>query len=210
MQTNRLMIDLETLATTSDAAVVAIGAVVFDDEKVVDSSYLPLDLKKLTGRIDGSTLAWWFKQSPEAQQATFGGDSLSRLEPFYAGNHLLEFIERHNIIGADGTAEVWANDPDFDLIVLKHWWMRHREAYIDPETGMSRMQISRGWPFKYNVGRSYRTLRSTATILGWTEEMNGAARGTWLAHNAVEDAAAQARAVIAMRQFIANHIRMSI
>lgn len=208
-QTNKLMIDLETLATTSDAEIVAIGAVVFDDEKVVDSLYLPLDYTNITGRVSGSTLKWWFKQSAEAQQSTFGGEN--RMAPWHAAEEFYQFLSRNSMLNQDANIEVWANDPDFDLSALKHWWVRNREVgYIDPETGIVRPTISRIWPFKYNVGRSYRTLRSIAKVLGWTEEMNGAARGTWLAHNAVDDAAAQARAVIAMRQFIANHIRMSI
>lgn len=203
-QTNKLMIDLETLATTSDAEVIAIGAVIFDDEKVVDFLYLPLNYDRLTGHISGSTLRWWFDQSKEAQESTFGG---SRLDPWHAVEQFMTFISGHGI--GEG-AEVWANDPDFDLVVLKHWWIRNRQPSINPETGMHVPQVGRPWPFKYNAGRSYRTLRSTATILGWTDELNSSARGTWLAHNAVDDAAAQARAVIAMRQFIANHIRMSI
>lgn len=190
--TNALMIDLETLSTMPDAAIVAIGAAVFNSEqKVIDVGNWPILRGAWHGHIDPQTVEWWLNQSKEAQAVTFGPEG--RVWPHVAAEGLVSLWERHSC------ATVWANDPHFDFVILESWWRREPLIQtISRPTGMPR------FPFKYNSPRSYRTIRELAGKMGWTDEMNGAARGMYVAHNAVEDACAQARAVIEMEKFILN------
>jgi hypothetical protein len=191
---NHLMLDLETLSTDDNAVVIAIGAVVFNDEHVVESLGWNLAFDDMTGHFDAKTIAWWMQQSAEAQAVTFGGD---RIAPWLAGSELVELLRRHDI------KTVWANDPHFDVTILKNWWERY-SVNAAAEAGLHRPRIAYPWPFAYNQPRSFRTLVELGEQLGFNSEMRGAARGMYVAHNAVEDAAAQARVVIAIKRFISN------
>jgi hypothetical protein len=194
---NHLMLDLETLSTRNDAVVVAIGVAIFNDEHVIDTKHWPLTLLDLNGHVAGDTLAWWFQQSKEAQQVTFGGD---RVAPAQAAYELCELMIKHQPV------DVWANDPHFDVTILQSWWERNRlRSPSFPGHSYQQPVIVQVWPFKYNQPRSYRTILEMARELGFTDEMKTKAMGMYIAHSAVEDAATQARVVIAAKQFIANH-----
>lgn len=69
-----VMIDLETLSSKSNAAIVAIGAVMFDAYGPHSNFYCQVDAKDCQRRgmdIDADTVMWWFKQSQAARDATF-------------------------------------------------------------------------------------------------------------------------------------------
>jgi len=66
-----VMLDLETMGVNNNAAIIAIGAVVFDLEKGIlgKSFYYTVDLQSSVdagGVIDPSTVLWWMGQSNEA------------------------------------------------------------------------------------------------------------------------------------------------
>ena len=72
-----LMLDLETLATTPDAAVLTIGACKFDPKKSdVESTFyerISLESQESYDRvINEDTLAWWSKQDKQIQEDAFG------------------------------------------------------------------------------------------------------------------------------------------
>jgi hypothetical protein len=189
---NSLMFDLETLSTRNDACIVAIGAAVFNrDQRVIDSGQWLIAREAWTGHIDPATVGWWLEQSSDAQHATFPRTGL--VLPHTAATDLHALWNRH------ACKTIWANDPHFDFVILENWWRRHRlTATIQYPT------IPFAFPFKYNTPRSYRTIREIASKMGWTDEMNSAARGMYVSHCALDDACAQARAVVAMEQFILN------
>ena len=66
----QVMIDIETLSTKNNAAILSIGAVKFNIKSgVIDTYYQNIDAstaKKFNRDIDKSTLEWWSKQNPEA------------------------------------------------------------------------------------------------------------------------------------------------
>jgi len=69
-----VMLDLETMGTGPNAAIVAIGAVEFDLQTgtVGERFYRVADLESSVecgGVIDASTVMWWLKQSDEARAA---------------------------------------------------------------------------------------------------------------------------------------------
>ena len=64
------MIDLETLSTHCNAAIVSIGAVKFDKNGISDRFKINVDAKSCKEHglhIDKETIAWWSTQSPEAR-----------------------------------------------------------------------------------------------------------------------------------------------
>src|SRR5258706_9274955 len=80
---NHLMVDLETMSSDMDAAIVAIGAVLFDiegpmlvaediDAGAVNCFYTNVDLAssmRLGLKPNASTIMWWLKQSQAARDA---------------------------------------------------------------------------------------------------------------------------------------------
>ena len=183
---NSAMIDLETLSLEPDAAVVSIGVAIFNNEEVIAVQSWELAPDHIHGHVDPATVAWWMHEDRDgARQATFGGKHSS----FTAGYELKTLLAQHNV------SEVWANDPDFDLVVLKSWWKRHNDsvssAKVMPNLG--------DWPIKFWSHRSFRTIMSEAQRLG--HDTSGL-KGFYVAHDAGEDAAAQARAVIGARKLL--------
>ena len=65
-----IMLDLETMGTGTQAAIVAIGAVEFDLEKGIlgEEFYRTVDLSSSIscgGIIDADTVLWWMQQSED-------------------------------------------------------------------------------------------------------------------------------------------------
>lgn len=165
------MLDIETLSTRNYAAIISIGLVKFDQNGVIDSAGWALDLSKVSGHIDPATVGWWMQQNEAAREFSFKGTE----DPVTVAQHIKQFLT--------GCDEVWANDPDFDLVILKSWWQGLEN--VGP------------WPVKYDAGRAFRTIKAEAKACGI--EYKSAYDGK-VAHNPIDDAAAQARAVIMIRK----------
>lgn len=186
---NSCMIDLETLSLQPDAAILSIGVAVFNERQVIDTIGWAIDLANVTGHVDMRTLKWWLHPDRDAARpASFGG----AYKPFTVGFELKSFLAKHD------PQEYWANDPEFDLVVLRSWWSRTNKesgsAY--PSMGEDPLVANNG----YKKSRSYRTIIAECERLGHDTQF---LKGCYVAHDAVEDAAAQARAVIGARKLIA-------
>jgi hypothetical protein len=173
-----IMIDLETLATTSDAVILSIGAVRFDLDTglVFDGINAPgrffyngisIDSQK-DRTISGSTLAWWFMQSADAQRVFFDPDMVSLSS---ALDSLSEWID-----GQKPT--VWSNGADFDLPMLVHAY----DQYDYP------------LPWKPYSGRCYRTYKNLPGARAVKVLRQG------LHHNALDDAIFQAKHLCAIHR----------
>jgi len=110
-----IMIDLETLATTPDAAILSIGAVKFDpwsNNINFENFYCRVDIdscNRLGLRTDNSTIEWWSKQSKEAQEEAFSPDG--RIDIVDAMNQLYKFCW--------GSKHVWSHGAAFDIVILE-------------------------------------------------------------------------------------------
>lgn len=166
------MLDLETLSTQPDAAIISIGLAKFDAKQVIETAGWALELPKVFGHIDPSTVAWWMKQSEPAREYSFTGTT----DPHVAAQGISDFLR--------GVDEIWANDPEFDCVILRAWWQALR-----PRLGK--------FPISYRQSRSYRTIMAEAKACG--VDIDKAWTNTFVAHNPIEDAATQARAVILAR-----------
>ncbi len=122
-----VMIDLETLATSTDAAVLTIGAVKFDpfgkdiEEPDMDSFYVKVDIDscdELNLAVNDDTIAWWANQSKEAQAEAFEGTD--RIHIRDAFEQLYKFCW--------GAKRVWSNGAAFDIPICETVYKRLNKA----------------------------------------------------------------------------------
>jgi hypothetical protein len=177
------MIDLETLSTRYDAAVISIGVAIFDDNKTLDSAGWALSPKSVHGHIDPNTVFWWAQQSEAAREYSFTG----KYQSMTAGFELKTLLAKYDV------KEVWSKDPHFDHVILASWWDRVHEV--------EKFNLGE-FPYHYRAPRSYRTLEAEVIRAGFTADMWQ--QFNYVAHNPVEDAMTQARAVIKMRQLMGS------
>ena len=157
-----LMVDLETLATTPNAAILTIGAVTFDPNstKIYNEFYRRVELESLDALdtyIDDGTLEWWSKQDEAAQDEAFDPEGRepirSVLDDFY------KFCM--------GSSRFWSHGAAFDIVILEYYFRK----------------INKPFPWNFWDVRDTRTLFD----LGMDPEMPQANK-----HNALEDAKRQA------------------
>ncbi len=178
-----IMLDLETLDTSSTAVVTAIGAVFFDPH----SSFTGSRFYRVTNdwseqqkhgcTVSGDTVHWWLTQSKEAQSHLVYPDPGSSCSTEQALRDFIDFLD-----GFGGDVEVWGNGADFDNIILGNLY----KAY-----GIQR-------PWTYSKNRCFRTMNSLSK---GKQYVAPARQGTH--HNALDDALTQAtilQAIFAYRR----------
>lgn len=125
---SEIMIDLETLATTPDAAILTIGAVRFDldgneiETPEMKSFYVKVDLESCTElglTISDDTLAWWAKQSAEAQEEAFSEHDRTHIKD--AMSDLYKFCW--------GAKRVWSHGAGFDIPICEHIFRKINKGY---------------------------------------------------------------------------------
>lgn len=170
------MLDLETLGTKADTAVLSIGLVLFNREKILGEKYivpsLSVQLKKAGRAVDASTLTWWMQQETAAKQV-FKESNASILTISGAVSDMLTFI---NGVTRDPNLLVWSNGAGFDVPIIEH--MIHS------------VNLEAPWKF-WNI-RCYRTLKCLYDIE--KEALKG------VKHNALDDARFQAECVMGFLQ----------
>lgn len=185
MANTDVMIDLETLATSTDAAILTIGAVKFDpfgrdvSEPAMDSFYVKVDLDSCDeiGLVtNDDTIAWWAQQSKEAQDEAFN-DNGDRLHIAEAMNQLYKFCW--------GAKRVWSNGAAFDVPICEtafkrvgkaipwsFWQVRDvRTAFdlgINPQRPpvLAHHALQDAWNQAVGIQNVYNTLRSSTTYDG--------------------------------------------
>lgn len=168
-----IMLDIETLGTNPDAAVISVGMCAFNQDKgVIASDGWAINCRDWHGEINPHTVKWWSEQNEVAREFSFNGSAP-------AMDVAAAILAFHAQWGGD---ECWANDPDFDLVILRKWWARTRAP------GQ--------FPIHYREARSCRTIYAEARRLGIFYEGWG---GNSVAHHPTDDACSQARAVVLIR-----------
>ena len=173
----RVMVDIESLGTEPGAAILSIGAVVFDADGVDEDAgiYREVNLQSnedagLT--FDADTIEWWLGQSDEAKTVLTGGEPLADV--------LFNFAAWFDGVDAD---EVWANSPTFDCRLL----------------GAAFDAVGVDVPWEYYHERDFRTLKNLPDV-GDTFPKNDDA----VAHDAFDDAVVQSRAASAILSSVAK------
>lgn len=169
-----VMIDLETLSTRPDAAIISIGACWFnaDLQQVGHPWHTRIDMAdsiRSGGHVDGDTVRWWLRQSDAARASITEGCS-NDIDDALQG--LAMYLHS---VAPQKEVRVWGNGADFGLPILASAYAR----------------ADREQPWRYFNGRCLRTLRK---LLPQVEAP--AFEGT--EHNAAHDAQHQARHAIAL------------
>lgn len=170
------MIDLETLASTPDSAILSIGACKFDHTGIVDTFYRNIKMssaKRYDLCIEQETLAWW------ADQLEMNGSSMDALFKNSTGlaRALYDFNEWY---GPDSRI-TWSKGSDFDLVIMRNAYKQVRR--VDD------LDIKEPWNFKH--GLCCRTMMELfADFPGMKPENEGTV------HNALDDATWQAKYLI--------------
>jgi len=170
---NHVMIDIETMGLTPGAAIVSIGAVIFDPRcnRVTKSTfYEELDWLAQGRNIDLETKSWWEDGKPNgapkaAQEALHGLEDLEEVL-----DNLTDYLP------AD--CKVWGNGSIFDIAILENAYRSYDKVIP--------------WEF-WNV-RDCRTIKDMyeSSRGGWDKKMGGGK------HNALQDAIYQAEYICAM------------
>lgn len=185
-------IDLETLGTSPDSVILAIGAVAICAETGEKARFYSIcNANAQPGRtVSRSTLDWWSQQSAEARVAF---DLAHKQEAPLLANVLADLTEWLGQLGKTHTVYVFGNGADFDNALLNH-------AY---------QQISDFVPWNFRNNRDMRTLRDVCLLLGLEPQIKQRVQRAGIHHNALDDADYQARIVVASYQaledFYASH-----
>ena len=120
-----IMIDLETLSTHTDAAIIEIGAVEFNKYTGEIGNKLniiinPSDWCKNGRHVDGETIQWWFKQKNEARKRFITKQNdITYLDLKAALNALKYFIMDCDSVDDDKNVVVWGNGATMDITILE-------------------------------------------------------------------------------------------
>jgi hypothetical protein len=171
-----VMIDIETMSTAPNAAILAIGAVTFTVDGGVDATTAREWLVDLGdsvahgGQLDADTVLWWTQQSERARRGLVATRQLREQAALEGLAWMLSCLP--------GKPSIWANGTDFDLTILRSALHRH---------GMRDL-----WAFWQQ--RDLRTLRKLMT------HVPAPARAEDDKHGALRDAVHQAEhAVLLLR-----------
>ena len=172
---NDLMIDIETLSTASDAAIMAIAAVPFSRLDGPHPSYycwkISLESAIQHGSLEADTIEFWINRGPILQNEC--SEAL--------GNVLSDLS---SIIGDD--TKVWSKGPGFDMAILK--------------SAFRSCNIPIGW--KYYNERCVRTVMDLAGLKSKDIELPVGFIHDFGKHDPIYDCYMQVEAVVKSLQII--------
>lgn len=173
-----IMVDLETLSTEPNAAIVSIGAVVFDmtTKKLGEQFYAQISLESSMNAgldVKASTILWWVAQTDKARLEICG-----KQNRYYSLEEALLMFTKWTESLSDNPNDIYimGNGAAFDNVVL-------RSAY---------KAVNRPAPWPYANDECYRTLKNmyaTTQAARYGEH-----------HNALDDAITQAHHLMEFMQ----------
>lgn len=168
---SNVMLGLETMAVSPDAAIVDIGLVLFDISSgtIGPTWTAAINLESAVaagGRLDADTVLWWMQQEKAARMRIARGGGLFCA---VALRELAGWMDQHT-----HDAQVWSNGANFDGVIL-------RQAYA--RTGLT-------CPWNWRNERCYRTVAKLHPHIPIER--------TGTQHIALDDALDQARHLIKM------------
>ncbi len=179
-----VMIDLETLATSPNSAILTIGAVRFDPfgDDIKDPKckklYIKVDIdscEELNLEVNDDTITWWASQSQEAQDEAFNPEGRIHIKD--AMDQLYKFCW--------GAKRVWSHGASFDTVICenifrklkkavpwKFWEVRCTRTLFDLGMDPKRPPVLKhhaledAWNQAVGVQNMYRTLRGASSMDG--------------------------------------------
>ena len=107
----KIVVDLETLSTHSNACIVSIGAVLIENLEIVDTFYTNVngvDGKEAGLHVEKDTIDWWQEQPKEIRDAW-------QRDPQSLDTALDSFS---NFYGGSGS--IWGYGANFDVVILEN------------------------------------------------------------------------------------------
>ena len=170
-----IMLDIETMGVSGNAAIMAIGACYFDPStgEIGDTFHEQVDISS-NGQIDASTVLWWMKQSDEARSKFYNNDKAGHINAVLA--EFADFVK--------AGCQVWGNGIAFDNVII-------RNAFDHPGCHDS-------VPWKFWNDRDVRTMVELGQAIGLDPKRDFPFEG--VKHDALADAIHQAKYVSAIWQ----------
>lgn len=169
-------IDLETLGTRYNAAVISIGVVQFDRSsgQIGETFYREIDFDSAVraGKANGSTIAWWVSQTEKAKRIFTGKNKVALAVALDDLRSWMTKLSRDPL--------VWGNGATFDITILEH-------AYENGAVG-----LKEPWAF-WNV----RDMRTAVDMAGCEKADDLGIQREGVHHNALDDAIHQAQCIAA-------------
>lgn len=163
-----LMIDIETLSTKPNGIILSIGAVFFDETGLGKEFYQNIDLE--SSMKDGFEIDAGTVYFWLKQSSEAGAVLDNEKE---CVKHAIRNLHKFIVLGCDvDSLKVWGNSPSFDLVMLKNYYS------VTPYKNA---------PWKFYNERDFRT----AVDIYKCKRVKPT-----VAHNALEDAKAQAQTLI--------------
>ena len=120
MQDKKLVsLDLETLSTRNDAAIIAIGVAVWHPDLIHTDKWVILTQRWLiqpssaVGHRDPATIDWWNQQDPAIREEVWGG----RKSAMEVIKDFVFFIKDFHF---ESEVEFWAGPAHFDFPIIEH------------------------------------------------------------------------------------------
>jgi len=174
-----VMIDIETLGTSSNSVILSIGAVEFNNEELGKEFEVFIDPKSCTEHglvIDADTVMWWLGQSDAAR-----GELLKRkcvtLER--------AIIQLHEAFDWKGK-EVWCNGTDFDFPIIS--------------SACKALGVVEPW--QYWTKSDFRTLKKLLKKLKPNKPYSELTVDATVKHSSLADAKAQALTTINILKYL--------
>lgn len=126
-----IMVDLETMATKPDAAIISIGAAVFDPlaDEIADSFYVAVNLASSVaagGHVDPETLMWWMDPERDEPRKRWLKDAKVDIYDALVGlSHWAALGLSHWVAGRP----ILGNGAAFDNVILEH---AYRNNNLEP------------------------------------------------------------------------------
>lgn len=132
-----VMLDLETLSTAKDAAILQIAAVQFDRTTGETGIEFNVHVRRPTGHVDTDTVLWWMQQAQAAPLGRAASTGESEAEA------LAQFGEFVRLVAPEA---LWSHGATFDIVVL----------------GSAYRRAALAQPWSYRIERDTRTLYALA------------------------------------------------
>lgn len=160
------MVDLESMGTGYNAAIISVGVAHFDGSNILDTYYSNVHLQSCINAgltVTPATVKWWAQQSEDARAAWDDPHAPLLID-------MLKTLQDWMLSKGPASSIVpWGNGADFDLVILRSAF---EAVDADP-------------PWKYYNHRCFRTLKNLYP------KVEVAREGTH--HHALDDAVHQAR-----------------
>jgi len=159
------MIDIETLDTTTNAIIVQIGMVLFNEDGLIKTKVVNLDWKEQMTvdkrTMSADTLAWWIERP-----------NIQNIFTYNIDRHCLD-LGLSKIVKECCTADYFWSKGSFDYDILTDAFIGCHTCFENP------------YPWNYRNIRDYRTAKSIGEMMGITESNHNS-------HDALGDAVNQA------------------